>query len=144
MKKLLILVAFVLVGGLGFYFGDLHGMKEEPGAMGQESGDAHSVVADDHVMADGQEDIIQKYKCPSGMEFSANLTTEDSVSVWAQGTQPGVFPRVVSENGRKYSNGNWEYFFRGETVVVTDVKNKKSETCTPVTEEGLAPVNVGD
>ncbi|UPA22967.1 hypothetical protein K8942_02005 [Candidatus Peribacteria bacterium] len=139
MKKLLVVLGFILVAGVAFYLGDQHGMREGPEAMEHDE-----INAQDHIMADGQEDIIQKYKCPSGMEFSANLTTEDSVSVWAEGTQPGVFGRVVSDNGRKYSNGSWEYFFRGESVTVSDVKSNTSETCTPVPQEGLAPVNVGD
>jgi membrane-bound inhibitor of C-type lysozyme len=95
-------------------------------------------------MADGSKEIVQKYDCKNGMVFSANLTREDQVTVWADGTEPSVLPRVASANGRKYSNGNWEYFFSGENVTVTDVKAGKSSVCTPVSVPGTAPVNVGN
>jgi hypothetical protein len=64
--------------------------------------------------------------------------------VWAQGTEPGFFKRVPSANGRKYVRGDWEYFFRGEEMTFTNLKTQTSTKCTPVTEPGMAPVNVGD
>ncbi len=97
-----------------------------------------------NAMTDGSEDIIQKYSCDNGTVFFANLTVENEVSVWAEGTEPGVLPRVTSANGRKYSNGNWEYFFKGENATMTDIKTGKSSFCTPITAPGMAPVNVGN
>jgi membrane-bound inhibitor of C-type lysozyme len=97
-----------------------------------------------NAMTDGQEDIIQKYKCADGQVITANLSNEEEISVWAEGTEPGFFKRSESANGRKYVRGEWEYFFRGKEMTLTNTKTQTSTKCAPVTEEGMAPVNVGD
>ncbi len=95
-------------------------------------------------MQDGEEALSVSFRCDDDSSFVADFPSSmEEVKISSEGEE-NVFAKVDSENGKKYENDGWTFFFRGEEATVTDRSNDSTKTCTPPFVEGMAPMNFGD
>ncbi len=95
-------------------------------------------------MQDGEETLSASFRCDDDSSFVAEFPSSmEEVKISSEGEE-NVFGKVDSENGKKYENDSWTFFFRGEEATVTDRSNDSTKTCTPPIVEGVAPMNFGD
>jgi membrane-bound inhibitor of C-type lysozyme len=142
MKKLLGLVAVVAV--IAIAYSTQKGSNTEASVKDVMVASSSSINSADYVMADGAEDITQDYMCDEHTRFTANLTMENEVTISRDGVNIATLAAVASDSGKKFANADWEYFFKGENVLVTDKATGKAITCSPATDGDMAPVNVGE
>lgn len=95
-------------------------------------------------MQDGEETLSASFRCDDDSSFVAEFPSSmDEVKISSEGEE-NVFVKVDSENGKKYENDGWTFFFQGEEATVTDRSNDSTKKCTPPFVEGVAPMNFGD
>lgn len=129
-----------------FYFRIVSVTPETLELMNLDKGDAlrFGKMTTGMEMQDGEEALSASFRCDDDSSFVAEFPSSmEEVKISSEGEE-NVFAKVDSENGKKYENDTWTFFFRGEEATVTNRSNDSTKTCTPPFVEGMAPMNFGD